>query len=359
MSCKSVKFHSGASFILTAFLCAVSVFVFSTGAHALTAKPIFEVAIGDNSAEKLGKIPREEDVKEYDKYYLPSSFLVFEKLDLMLVLDSIKNRVCRYNLKGEFLGDFKFSPGGNSIDFAWFPSSRNVFFIFQDTSEMVLSNYDFASGKGDGASSSINILEAAGKKDCKDFESRKIWPAGISETLENRLILNVNAEFGTNLALSYKNGKLSKKKDIEDTFFMPASLLQTPALFSAVSDETAARALLCDIDSGATSSAALLPELTRQKGFGAKKISPAGSDCSNNLYLEAGFGESEDDITQNFIYKFDTAGRFLGRVEVFTAPEMLSNRFIAIGSEGGVFYMKKDTENNKIQFYKFEIIETK
>ncbi len=334
-------------------------YIFTRPALALETQPLFEAAIGDDSSEKLGKTPDENEIKDYDRYYTPSSFSVFEDLNLVLVLDSIKNRVCRFNMKGEFLGEFKLLSAGLPLDFAWFPSTGNAFFIFQDTSEMTMINFNFATGSGLSALKSFNILDAAGKSGCKDFEVRKIWPASTSDTLENSFILNINSDFGTTLAFSYKSGNLSKLKDIEEIFTLSASIPQKALLFNAVSDETGAKILEKNIYTGETSSVAISPELMMQKGFGAKKLRPAGSDSNNNLYLEAGFGETEDAITQNFIYRYDANGRFSGRVEIFTEPGMPSNRFLTIGSGGGIFYMKKGAENNKIQFYKFEIIGTK
>lgn len=353
------SYHANAVFIFSFSFLIILGGVFGSPAFALPQKPLFEIEFGNNSPEKLGKKPKEDEIKEYDKYYCPAAFCVFENMDLILVLDSINNRVCRYNVKGEFLGEFKLSSSGHPIDFAWVPSTGTAFFIFQDTSEMNVLNVDFKTGKNSGALKTFNILEAAGKKDCKDFDVRKIWPANVSDTAENCFVLNINSDFGANLAFSYKNGALFKMKDIGEAFVLPAAMPQKTFLFGVCSDETGAKILLQNIYTGETSSVSVSADLTMQKGFGAKKIRPAGSDLNNNLYLEAGFGETEDAITQNFIYKFDANGRFLGRSEIFISPGMLSNRFIAIDSGGGIFYMKKDAENDKFQFYKFEIVETK
>ena len=92
--------------------------------------------------------------------------------------------------------------------------------------------------------------------------------------------------------------------------------------------------------------------LSKESGYGCVSYRSIGADAGGNIYLEAHFssGEISD---KAFVYKFDKNMKELGKTEIFTSPEMLSNRYIYIDASGAVYYMKLDIANKKIQFYRF------
>jgi hypothetical protein len=108
-----------------------------------------------------------------------------------------------------------------------------------------------------------------------------------------------------------------------------------------------------DLRNGKISETALLDEfLSKKSGYGCVSCRSIGADAAGNIYLEAHFssGEISD---KAFVYKFDKNMKRLGKTEIFTSPEMLSNRYIYLDSSGAVYYMKLDIANKKIQFYRF------
>ena len=343
-------------FIITAFV------VFSTliavrAETAFSPKPLFEVAIGENSPEKLGKNINEEDIKNYDRFYFPASFGAFESEGLIMVLDSYKERICKYDLSGKFAGAIKLPFKKHAIDFAWFPGTKTAFFVFQESVEIGLLKGDISKNDKFDSFKLFNTPALAGGLVPADFSIQRIWPASSLNTVENTFIINTNSHSIKNMAFGFKADEMKKLAELPGEFSTPAAFQGKSAAVDVDVRDSEAVMISQELTSDESDWVILLNELAPKIGKGVKNIRVVGTDVKNNVYIEALYGNAEDAITAAFVYKFTKNGRFSGRVQVPKSPEMLSNRFVYIDAGGSVFYMKKSGDMKKIQFFRFEITE--
>lgn len=353
-------------FIFTAFIAAAFILWSFALSHAENAafapKPIFEAAVGEDSPEKLGKAVNEEEIIHYDKFYFPASFNVFEKLGLVLVLDSNRDRICKFSLKGEFLGEVKLPFKRHAIDFAWIPASGAAFFAFQDSQEIGFMRVDFRDS-GDPIRSFksfkyFGALELTGVPGIKDFSVQRIWASRAEDGAENALLLNVNSDSVRDLAISYNDGKIKKLFELPKNFTSAASFTKRGGAVDIEYRDSEAVMISKDFATGDDDWVELLKEFRLRSGDGGvKNVRAVGTDGSDNVYIEALSGPAEDAILEDHIYKFSRNGKFLGRARIPKSPEMLSNRFIFIDAGGAIFYMKKSDDQKKIQFFRFAIEE--
>lgn len=342
-------------------LIALAAFVAGAAAAPATAfrpVPIFEVPVGENSPESLGKDIDEEKITDYEKFYFPASFNVFEKLGLVLVLDSNRGRICRYDLKGRFLGAVDIPFRRHAIDFAWAPSAGGAFFAFQEGREIGFWKIDF--GSPDGGLKPFkyfSVPDVMGKKDVKDFGVQRIWASGACTGAGTSLLLNVNSDQMRDVAISYADGKVGRIMELPKDFGAACAFGKTGgALDLAVVDSSVIMRTV-DFSGGDSDWVELMKELVPKPGAGVKNIRLVGTDGQDNAYVEALYGPAEDAINDDYVYKFSRNGRFLGRARIPKSPEMLVNRFIFVDAGGAIFYMRKSDDMKKIQFFRFEINE--
>jgi len=343
-------------FIITVIIL-FSTIVAARSETVFSPKPLFEVAIGENSPEKLGKDINEEEITNYDKFYFPASFAAFEASGVIMVLDSYKDRICKYDLSGKFTGFIKLPFKKHAIDFAWFSGTKTAFFVFQESREIGLLKGDILKNNEFDSFKFFNAPALTGGSVPKDFSVQRIWPADSQNTVENTFLLNVNSNSVKDLAFGFSADELKRLTELPAEFAAPGAFQGKRAAVDVEIRDSEAVMISQEFASGESDWVVLLNELAPREGKGFKNIRVAGTDSKNNVYIEALYGNAEDAITEAFIYKFTKNGRFAGRVQIPKSPEMLSNRFIYVDAAGSVFYMKKSDDMKKIQFYKFEVTE--
>ncbi|MEZ7890735.1 MAG: hypothetical protein QMC67_03230 [Candidatus Wallbacteria bacterium] len=316
--------------------------------------PIFSIPIGTDSPEKIGQWVDEEKIKNYDYFYFPASFITFEKLNFILILDSAKNRVCKYSLTGQFEGDFKIPFKERAVDIAYSADLKRLFTVFQDSCKIGECQIDFKVKPLVAKSSKLIELPDQFKDITNSIQ--KIWLFNNDNSNEIFLGANVNSKI-KNAVFAYANEKLTYIKvddAIKNAVFACSNQSATDILLTPKS----ARFIVFDFKTKNVEWFDLLKEfIPKVGGFCCRSVQPAGSDLKNNYYVKALYGHSEDKISKAYIYRFNKNGRFTGRGEVFISPAMLTNRFITIDNTGNIYYMKKNEKDKKIEFYKFEINE--
>lgn len=353
-------------FILPVFLTAalfLTFFGFSAafgGSTAFQAIPLFEIDCasgGAASAKPLSAAAKDEIVSMYADSDSPVSFGVFEKLNLLLVLDPARERLCRFDMSGKFLGEIKLPFKSSAVDFAWFPNTKAAFFAFGDSADIGFIETDPAAGNGISSHKTFNVPAISGEKTVKDFIVDKIWPSMTLGTAENYILLNAAMGADTDRAFIYKNGKLKRSAWLKKEFTGAAAFQGRAAAVGVEVRDGAAVMMSYDLVRGDYDWVPLLKELAPGKGKGAKSIKIAGADAKDNVYVEALFGDASGALTACYIYKFNKNGKFMGRVRVPGSPEMPARRYIYIDAAGSVFYMKAGADPKKTGFYKFTVSE--
>ena len=183
------------------------------GSTAFQAVPLFEIDCVSGaavSAKLSSPAAKDEIVSMYADGDSPVSFGVFEKLNLLLVLDSGGERLRRFDMSGKFLGEIKLPFKSPAVDFAWFPNTKAAFFAFSDSADIGFIEADPASGNGIASHKTFNVPAISGEKTVKDFTVDKIWPSMTLGTAENYILLNAVMGADTDRAFVYKNGKLKR-----------------------------------------------------------------------------------------------------------------------------------------------------
>jgi hypothetical protein len=186
---------------------------------------------------------------------------------------------------------------------------------------------------------------------------QNIWPSSISKGGDAALVISFNGGYeAPGAVFSYKNDIISRLRDINEELSAMAVAAEYPLIYGVYINDTIETGLISmDINSAEYSKIKLPAEfLTKDKGMQCVSCRPAGIDGAGNIYIEAHFSSGESSKNA-YVYKFDKNMRQIGKTEIFTSPEMLTNRFIYIDPSGAVYYMKLDINGRKIQFYRFAI----
>ena len=343
------------------FICCISVLaflgssVFTQAAQAApSVKPIFEMPVGsDDTAETgvLGEWAVEEEITDYDKFYFPAAFCVDSKSGLIFVLDSARNRICAFSNEGKPAGELKIPYDFPPADLAWHGGLETFFVVFSGVPQIAA----LKAGVKDGLTlHSHKLIDLEGLSEMAPG-IQNIWPCPSASDKENIFALTFNsgcAEPGASFL--YSGDKFLKLRDIAGEIEYVAASHEKPCVYMAGANGTKGAALIeMDARSGKISKTALPAGLlSNESGYGCVSYRSIGADAAGNIYLEAHFssGEISD---KAFVYKFDKNMKELGKTEIFTSPEMLSNRYIYLDASGAVYYMKLDIANKKIQFYRF------
>jgi hypothetical protein len=88
-------------------------------------------------------------------------------------------------------------------------------------------------------------------------------------------------------------------------------------------------------------------------------LSLVGTDENGDFYIDATYPSDTTSDTigmsgASIVYKIDPNGLVVGKVDIFTSPQMLTNRFLFVDSYGSVFYMRADDQHT-ISFYEYDI----
>ncbi len=320
------------------------------------AKPLFSVAVGKDSPEKIGfAMSTESSNDDYDVYTMPAAFQSYESLGFIIVLDSINNRLCKYSNAGKFIGAVEIPFKFQAIDFSWFPGSKRAFIAFQDVPRIGAFDVDFASGDVKISSSKLLDLGTAEDSETKDFYAQNIWPCDIANASENIIVANLSSSPGADYAAySLKDGKFAKIKDIDGAFNNLSASINSTTAVGVYSDTMEAKIVMRDLKTAKTNEF-VLPEEFFQKaeGMSCHTLKAAGCDSKGNIYVEALYGAGEN-TTGSEIVKFGSDGKIAGRRAIFSSPEMLTNRYISVDATGSVYYMKYDEAKREIGFYRFE-----
>ena len=344
------------------FMCAFSLavvsmaFLFPAPALAAVAdKPVFEKQVGVSDsvdAGKLGEWIVEEEMPDYDKFYYPAAFCSDEKSGLIFVLDSAKNRICAYGLDGKDAGEIRIPYEFLPIDIAWSSKAGTLFVAFSDKPQIAVLKVETKNGVTMKSHKLADLVGITGGAP----GIQNVWNAS-SEDKDDILVVTFNSGYDAPAAaFLYSGERLLKLCDIDKEMAYVAASGEGSSVYNFYTKDTAEAGLLTmDIKSRKVTkniiSAELLP---KDGGMQCVSCRPIGSDEAGNVYLEAHFSSGE--ISENaYVYKFDKNMKLLGKTEIFTSPEMLSNRFVYVDASGSVYYMKLDIKNKKIQFYKFGI----
>lgn len=358
-----VKYSFKISKVIFIFIVLVLILTNSTNANSkiLNIKPFLEVKIGNKSIEMLGLDTDEGQITDYDKFYFPASMISSENEGKIYVLDSIKNRICVYDINGKgFLNEIKLPFNYHPIDFTYLPNFNRFFIVFQDTS--TLGIIDVLNEKNNLKITSHKLIDLKNYLS-DDILIQNIWVLNIkNNNEENYVLLNTAFNEFKNIILSFnaKNNKITVNKNLKANEFNQYAYSGMSDFITWLELSTSESKLIKEYlnNSNELDWFNLLKELTLGKsGFNCRNLRIIGIDSNENIYIEAHYGIGEDRIENTYIYKFNKNGRFKGRVEIFSSPEMLVNRFIYVDAAGTIYYMKKDMNNNKIQFYKFVINE--
>ena len=354
------------------------------GTFALEERPLFELEVGDNSMDsgkRVGMWVDEAKIVSYDKFYFPASFAVYKDLDLVIILDSIRGRLCKFSLRGKYLGEVKLPFRYHAIDFTYFPQAEKIFLIFQDAPVLGVLDIDLANSVRIRTHEVINIENILGVN--LETNIQNVWPCYTSSRYECIFILNIGDETVPSAAFSYREGRLSYVGNIGRDIVDPIGMVSEAAVvgFSPESDlDVVIEGLTGDVEESLKLPQELTPyyvDLSQEStehsefisdvkgvlGLKEKRIDKsdclfvrlAGTDNRGNIYVEGYYGPSEDTIKKAYLYKLDRYGFILGKTEIPTSPRMLVNRFIFVDPNGYVFYMQKDAKDRKIKLYQFNI----
>lgn len=350
------------------FICCISVLAFfgpyilaQSAQAAPSVKPLFEMPVGsDDTAETgvLGEWAVEEEIADYDKFYFPAAFCVDSKSGLIFVLDSARKRICAFSNEGKPAGELKIPYDFPPVDLAWHAGLETFFVVFSGGRQIAA----LEAGLKDGLTlRSHKLINLEGLSEMAPG-IQNIWPCPSASDKENIFALTFNSGCDAPCAsFLYAGDKFLKLRDIAGKIEYVAASHEKPCVYmtganaDAGDASAAGEAALIEIDarSGKISKTALPAGLLpKEIGYGCVSCRSIGADAAGNIYMEAHFssGEISD---KAFVYKFDKNMKELGKTEIFTSPEMLSNRYIYLDASGAVYYMKLDIANKKIQFYRF------
>lgn len=341
---------------LAAFLSAVCAFAFSGSASAApAAKPVFEVpalAEAPSEAGSPGGLAAEEEIVDYDEFYLPAAFCADAASGLTFVLDPAARAIRAFSNDGRPAGELKIPYGHPASDLAWHPGLGAFFVVFSDRPQIAV----LEAGLKDGlALRSHKLVELEGISEMGPG-IQNIWPCPSPGGKDAIFVLTFNsAADAPGASFVYGGERFLKLRDMKGASEGMAASHEKPCLYSVDADGASGAALVeIDARSGKTSRTAL-PEELRPDGSapaGCVSCRAIGADAAGNVYLEAHFSRGE--ISESaFVYKLDRNMKLAGRAEIFTSPEMVSNRYIFVDAEGAVRYMKLDPAARRIQFYKF------
>ena len=338
------------SFFIMAFFLYLNI---HSAAYAFEAKPIFEVDIGSSISDagpKLGLWVEENRMTVYDKFYFPASFAAYKNLDLVLVLDSIRNRICQYSLTGNYLGEIKLPFNYHPIDFAYFPESRTMIIAFQGTPNigiLELNKYDTLIID---EHHEFNIAKILGFEET-DTLAQHVWPCNIGNASVNVFVLNFCLAPVQHAVFSYKYGDLKYIKDVK--LYMTPPIGSSRGLEIMGIDRKQENIKIYNIKNGSLAKIRLPNEfaITDEPSL-LPSIELVGTDMEDNLYIKARLGE-KDVVKNTYIYKIKRSGVNVCRYEVPNWCLMISNRYIFIDPDGNIFYMQKDPLRKTIKFYQF------
>jgi len=343
------------------------VFVSSTGfSYASDIAPIFECYIGNEvqpirgDAGSLGRWVDEEKLAKIDRFNFPASLLSFEKEGFILVLDSIRNRVCRFSRKGVFSGELKLPFKDLAIDFAYFPGSKRVFFVFQNSAAIGVVESDLFAA--DIRMKSSKIFDAGQLLSEKPQLCQKIWALddganSIRAADSGRVLVNFVMGGTANAIFEFNDGKFSLSRRLEYSK-NAAGICGCPSFAFYGIEKGVPYVWIGDAESGKIKRFGLPAEFKRSSnGYCCRGYSVIGGTAAGDFFVLASFGNSDESQTAAYVYKFDKKGLFRGRTPVVEGPDMITNRHVAVDPSGAVIFMRKAAKERKIEFFRFEASE--
>lgn len=343
------------------FICCISVLSFlglsffaQIALAAPGVKPIFEIPAGSGDTSEtgvLGEWVAEEEIVDYDKFYFPAALCADSKAGLIFVLDSARSRICAFSNEGKPAGELKIPYNFPPADLAWHAGLETFFVVFSGSPQIAALKAVVKDGL---TLQSHKLVELEGLSEMVPG-IQNIWPCPSPSDKENIFALTFNSGCAApGASFLYAGDKFLKLRDIEGEVEYVAASHEKPFVYMIGANAVSGTGLIeMDTRSGKISETALPAGLLlKETGYGCVSCRPIGADGAGNIYLEAHFssGEISD---KAFVYKFDKNMKQLGKTEIFTSPEMLSNRYVYLDASGAVYYMKFDIVNKKIQFYRF------
>ncbi len=322
--------------------------------YALDAKAMFSTGPGSVSPGGPSADTRENGILKIDGYDAPASFFASAILNMVLVLDQKRSRICKYSLDGGSFEEINLEAGLSPIDMAYFPETKKLMFLFRN--KPLLGVVDLSGKVSEVLKPKIfDISDAIGGKDPLP---QKIWPCAAAGPDASRFIINAVSGKNINASFVYKNEKLSAGPAVCPGSGMTAGASGSWAALCIDNSATEAVILKHDLAKNKISRYPLLKEfIPKKEGYGCRGASVIGCDAKDNIYVEALYSSSDENVKRAYVYRFNSRGRFTGRVEIFASSELFVNRYISVDPSGAVFYMKRDGNDGKLSFYRFAINE--
>jgi len=338
------------------------------------AVPAFSLTLGDDKPEAVGTATDEAKIINYDRFWFPASFQVFEQENLVLILDSNRNRIARFTIDGSYKGETPLPFDEHPIDMAFFPAKNQLFVIFQSSNK--IGSINFEPGQ------TWKITDKRLLKCEIPGNLQKIWPASPPDSADTACHLMVSDVEGLNIVVEVaQNGDsdriLGRHEDHGSAATLPftGAILDLSRIDAGAFNNPTEDAPLPGFPTGQSArnielrnamtgeleslpiEEGMLPEQeavakNEEAVVSCRDLRPVGGDRKGNIYLEAQMGIGDDAITENWIYRLAPGGMFIERGRLPIAPEMLTNRHLVIDASGAAWYMRKNQSAGKVEFFR-------
>jgi hypothetical protein len=309
---------------------AMLIFVFTNTAKAfsdVSPQELFSTSIGTSTSsggQNIGVFVDDTSSKVLKGYSMPASFAVDDTLNELMVLDSINNRIAIFSLNGQYVEDIKLPFNMRSVDFAWFPNTSTIVTIFQNKPEIGVLKMNTANGMYIENSSLFDVSKLPGIGGATST-ILDIAPVDVSDASQNRFVVSIlgtstNPEFvQTSTGMHEVAGSVKKFSGS----FLKDIVLGSNGIATSTDNRTLRDLRLAGVD-----------------GFGSTYLTAT--------YVPSGI----EDPVDLFVYGIDQSGSVTSKTQVFSSPQMLTNRYLYIDSQGAIYYMRADSTTT-IGFYKF------
>ena len=300
----------------------------SQSAPVIDPVKLFSVGVGTSTADgrsKVGVFVDERTIPKYDHFYFPASFAVDKDSNSVIFLDSARSRIVIFALDGQYRGEVKFPNSMHAIDLAWFPKTQTMLLLFQEKPVLGVINVDITNGIKIKSNSTYSIPEALGLKSISDVIMH-IWPVNIQDPANDYFTLDMDSSKLSDPLLVLENNKLDQVSGSDNS-------LLTKTISSSSTDS--------------------IPKSLNGNKLRALRF--VGTDILGNTYLIGDYSSQTIELSGRMIvYKISPIGAIVGKLEVFSSPKMLSNRYMFVDSQGSIYYMHLD-DKSTIGIYKYEI----
>jgi len=316
--------------VINVAVMAVLIFILTNTAKAssdISPPKLFSANVGTSTPSdgpNIGIFVDDTSEKVLNGYSMPASFAVDDTLNELMVLDSVNNRIAIFSLDGQYVGDIKLPFNMHAVDFAWFPKTSTFVLVFQTKPKIGVMKVDTSKGLSIKKSSLFDVSKLPGIGGATST-ILDIAPVDVLDASQNRFVISIlgtstNPEFIQTSTGMHEVAGSAKK--FGDSFLK--NIVLGPNGIATATDNGVLRALRL-----------------------------AGADEFGTIYLAATYvPEIMEDPVDLFVYGIDQSGSVTSKTQVFYSPQMLTNRYLYVDSQGSIYYMRADS-TTMISFYKF------